>query len=68
MSTDKTFKNAGTKPDGYTLLGAVNPDDLESELVKRGWAEDRDMSGRYISPHTKITYKIEQACRIEDLL
>ena len=42
-------------------------DHVLSELIKRGWVEDRNLSGSYISPHTRITYKIEQACRIENL-
>ena len=41
---------------------------MESKLIERGWVEDKLMSGRYISPYTKITYTIEQAIRIEEMI
>ena len=41
---------------------------MEDLLLKAGWREDRDMSGKYISPHTKINYSFEQALRIENLI
>lgn len=33
-------------------------------LAKLGWLADGD---RYVSPHSKISYGFEEACRIEDI-
>lgn len=67
MNNLQNNQKSDATPMGYdALLGAVNLDS-ETELKKRGWIEDKLMSGRYISPHTKITYTVEQACKIEDL-
>lgn len=46
----------------------MNEEKLKKQLIKKGWIEDRKMNGRYISPHTKITYLFEQAIKIEDLI
>ena len=59
MTSTKQLTN--NQPDNYTWQ---NKEDV---LKRLGWVEDKLMSGRYISPYTKITYTVEQASRIEGL-
>lgn len=46
----------------YTL-----EDEKEDRLKALGWVEDRMISGRFVSPRTKISYTLDQACGIQEL-